>query len=79
MGWTVTLEDERRKIISKLSNEFEEQDFPENEYKRLPYLDPYGDAKFNHRQMPDLINDLNKLKKTQDKSQIDKIIGLAVK
>ena len=79
MGWTIRLEDEEGEIVSQLGSEFEEQDFDGKEYKLLHYLDPYGDTKFNHRQIPNLISDFEHLQMIDTNPQINEIIDLAIK
>lgn len=80
MTWTVILENEDREAVQTLSNEF---DLSSNtrlgEFVLIKYLDPYGDATFNKLQMSDLIKDLNELKKTESKEQIDEICQLAAR
>lgn len=61
MSWTVILEDENKKAIESLNEEFSINDLdtlPRGKFKLLIYLDPYGDTIFNSIQIPDLISDL---------------------
>ena len=73
------MQDENRKEIFGLPNEFNSIYLNDNRYKLLKYIDPYGDTFFNNLQMADLIDDLNQLKQLDNNSLIDEIIGLAHK
>ena len=82
MSWTVILEDENKVEVASLNNEFVINSFNEivnNEnFKLIRYLDPYGDAVFNHLQMQDLISDLENLTKIDRNNQlVVEIISLA--
>ena len=79
MGWTVILEDERGKKESILKDQFNNKYFDGKEYKLLHYLDPYGNIIFNQLQIPDLVNDFQKLKMIDDDPMIDEIIDLAIR
>lgn len=59
--WTVILKDENGKTIKILDREFTINNSCLNKYKLLKYLDLYGDTIFNHIQMIDLVDDLEKL------------------
>lgn len=61
MSWTVILEDENKKAIESINEEFSISDLSilvQGKFKLLIYLDPYGDTIFNNLQIPDLISDL---------------------
>ncbi len=78
MGWTVILEDARKKVISTLDREFHiaSRDNVKGS-KLLSYLDPYGDTFFNRLQIDDLIEDLQNLDKLEPNKLINDICALA--
>ena len=66
MGWTVVKIDEEGREEKKLSDELDIDGFDTLDFKRfklIKYLDPYGDATFNSRQLDDLLTDLRELEK----------------
>jgi hypothetical protein len=78
MAWTIILEDEHKKPVSTLSDEFDigfNGDM--NNFKLLCYLDAYGDTFFNRLQMEDLIKDLQSLKLVESNPLLDEIKILA--
>lgn len=78
MSWTVILEDEHKNAISLLHDElYISSSCRLENFNLLKYLDPYGDAVFNHLQMDDLIQDLNILKSVDDNPLINEIQMLA--
>ena len=83
MGWTVMLEDEGRKEISSLNNEFifslDLYKTKSGAFKLIKYLDPYGDTTFNYLQMDDLIWDLEKLSQLSKNNIIQDVTDLAIK
>lgn len=78
MGWTVILEDARKKVISSLDREFHIVSVDSLKgSKLLCYLDPYGDTFFNRLQIDDLIEDLRNLEKLETNTVINDICVLA--
>lgn len=84
MTWTVVLEDENKKIITAIQDEFHVDIVGEKKknlsFKLLKHLDPYGDTAFNCSQVADLIIDLEILKEQQEPKDIvliNEIIQLA--
>lgn len=81
--WTVILEDENNNPIKIMEGEFS---FDEMEYERissnyllLKYLDRYGDTKYNHLQMNDLLDDLHQLKNYYpDNNNLVEVIKMAI-
>jgi hypothetical protein len=83
MSWTVILEDAIKNALESLDEEFYIKDLGilmQEQFKLLPYLDPYGDTVFNNLQIPDIILDLSILKeKYAEMILIDTVILLAEK
>ena len=83
MPWTIILEDENGQEIEICAQVLDYNEFSMDlvtKLKLFKYLLPYGDTTFNEAQIPDLISDLETLKKTsRQQLALDKIIELAIK
>lgn len=83
MAWTIILEDENRNPIQKLEKDYNTKllnnDLIINRMILLKYLDPYGDAIFNHLQMEDLILDFKLINVIEPREVNNDIINLAIK
>jgi hypothetical protein len=83
MAWTIILEDENGQQIETCSKFLDYNEFSQIEltqFKLFKYLLPWGDTTFNEAQIPDLIQDLDLLKKSSTQiDTIDKIVELARK
>lgn len=78
MGWSIVLESEGKVEISLIKTEFHIKKIEKlKELKLLRYLDPFEDTTFNRLQMPELIEDLQILKKYENNSLINEILNLA--
>ena len=80
MPWTISLENEKKEILDSFHDFSIPKTFDENKknsFTLLKYLDPYGDTTFNHIQMSDLANDLERLRgEISDDVLIDQMISL---
>ncbi len=65
MPWSVRLQDEHGEPVAAEDALIEFATIPQNEeFRRLRYLDPYGDAYFNRAQMEDFLADWDKLERS---------------
>lgn len=77
MSWTVIVEDENKRPIASLGEEFTTAvDLRHAAFQLLGYLDPYGDTTFTPLQQPALLTDLHLLQEVAPDPLLDKLIAL---